>query len=462
MFVKYSVSKIIGSLMRFISESFSQPLYWNQPMNLKVNKLHAISLAALTACALAQPVFAQSGKVQANGLGLASANGETTINLTGRVHFDIRSFQSDFSNGMTADKDTAKYGDAYDIRRARIGFHGTLLKDISYEMVFNATTSDSTALDTGYINYKFGNPLQLRVGKFKQQFNLEELTSSNNIDFIERSYVNQFSPGKKLGVMLHGSPRDGVAYGVSAFQENTAVSSATGNTQTAARVALNIAELASIQNAVVHFGAAQTSGSYDLSASATGDILKLRSDARGVDGVFASTYAGGSTANVNEVKRSQSGLEMAFATGALKFQAETVKSQYDYANATNTVDGNIKAQYMAVVYNLTGEKWSDAYKNGSFGGIRPASSFSASGKGTGAWQVALRTSSYDASDWKATTATTGSTKGKTTTLGVNWILNPNARIMLNHSTSKFDTAFAVSAATGNKESVTTIRTQINF
>lgn len=448
--------------MRFISESFSQQLKWNQPMNFKVNKLHAISMATLVACAVSQPVFAQSGKVQANGLGLASANGETTINLTGRIHFDVRSFDSDFSNGMTADKDTAKYGDAYDIRRARIGFNGTLLKDISYEMVFNATTSDSTALDTGYINYKFGNPLQLRVGKFKQQFNLEELTSSNNIDFIERSYVNQFAPGKKLGLMLHGSPRDGVAYGVSAFQENTAVSSATGNTQTAARVALNIAELANIKNAVVHFGGAQTSGSYDLSASATGDILKLRSDARGVDGVFASTYAGGSTANVNEVKRSQSGLEMAFATGALKFQAETVKSQYDYANATNTVDGSIKAQYMAVVYNLTGEKWSDAYKHGSFGGIRPASSFSTSGKGTGAWQVGLRTSSYDASDWKATTATTGSTKGKTTTLGVNWILNPNARIMLNHSTSKFDTAFAVSAATGNKESVTTIRTQINF
>jgi len=128
----------------------------------------------------------------------------------------------------------------------------------------------------------------------------------------------------------------------------------------------------------------------------------------------------------------------------------------------NTVDGKIKAQYLAVMYNITGEKWSNTYKDGTFGGTRPLANFSSSGKGIGAWQVGMRVSSYDANDWVATTATTGSKKGSTTTLGVNWILNPNARIMLNHSTTKFDTAFAASAATGDKETVTTLRTQINF
>jgi phosphate-selective porin len=114
------------------------------------------------------------------------------------------------------------------------------------------------------------------------------------------------------------------------------------------------------------------------------------------------------------------------------------------------------------MYNITGEKWSNTYKDGTFGGTRPLANFSSSGKGIGAWQVGMRVSSYDANDWVATTATTGSKKGSTTTLGVNWILNPNARIMLNHSTTKFDTAFAASAATGDKETVTTLRTQINF
>jgi phosphate-selective porin OprO/OprP len=397
---------------------------------------------------------------------LSSANGETTLNLTGRLHFDVRSFSSAFSNGMTTDKDTAKYGDTYDIRRARIGFNGTFSKDVAYEVVLNAASSDSTNLDTGFINYSFRKPVQLRVGKFKQPFNLEELTSSNNIDFIERSYANQFAPGKKLGMMLHGAPNEGVYYGVSMFQDATAVSSASRNTQSAGRLVGNIAKLADIKDSVLHFGAAKTSGSMDVAAGATGDVLKLRTDARGVDGVFASSFANGATANVNEVKRAQTGIEMAYAYGPLKVQAETIKSQYDYTNGNattpNTVDGKIKSQYLSLMYNITGEQWSDAYKDGTFGGIKPVAPFSSSGKGNGAWQIGVRKSSYDASDWTATTATTGSKKGNTTALGINWILNPNARIMLNHSTSKFDTAFAAGAATGDKETVTTLRTQINF
>jgi hypothetical protein len=42
------------------------------------------------------------------------------------------------------------------------------------------------------------------------------------------------------------------------------------------------------------------------------------------------------------------------------------------------------------------------------------------------------------------------------------MLNPNARIMLNRSTTNFDTAIALGATTGTKETVTTLRTQINF
>lgn len=435
--------------------------------NISLSRKSVAVAVILTCLTFSQQSFAQDGKVQSNGLGLSSANGETTLNLVGRLHFDVRSFNSAFANNMTTDKDTAKYGDTYDIRRARIGIQGTFMKDVAYEIVFNAPSSDSTNLDTGFINYTLSKPLQFRVGKFKQQFNLEELTSSNSIDFIERSYVNQFAPGKKLGMMIHGAPKDGLYYGVTMFQEGSAVSSASRNTQNSARLAGNLAQLTGIKDSVLHFGVAQTSGSLDVASGATGDILKLRTDARGVDGVFASTFANGSTANVNEVSRTQSGLEVAYATGPLKIQAEAVKSKYSFNNGLsgatlNTVDGKMNTQYLAVMYNITGEKWSDAYKDGAFTGTKPLANFSSSGKGNGAWQVGVRVSSYDANDWAATTATTGSKKGSTTTFGVNWILNPNARIMLNHSASKFDTAFAAGAATGDKEKVTTLRTQINF
>ena len=300
--------------------------------NISLSRKNVAAAVMMTCLAFSQQTFAQDGKVQSNGLGLSSANGETTLNLTGRLHFDVRSFNSSFANNATIDKDTAKYGDTYDIRRARIGINGTFMKDVAYEVVFNAASSDSTNLDTGFINYTLSKPLQFRVGKFKQQFNLEELTSSNSIDFIERSYANQFAPGKKLGMMVHGAPKDGIYYGVSMFQDATAVASASRNTQSSARLAGNLAQLAEIKDSVLHFGLAQTTGSFDVAAGATGDILKLRTDARGVDGVFASTFANGSTANVNEVSRAQSGLEFAYAYGPLKVQTEAIKSKYEFNN----------------------------------------------------------------------------------------------------------------------------------
>ena len=428
-------------------------------------KIYSAVATALISGVMA-PAQAQTseGKVRSNGLGLISADGQTSINLTGRLHFDTRQFDSAFSNGNDRDKDTAKYGDTFEIRRARIGVTGTLNKDISYEVVFNAAASDSTNIDTAWANYAFSKPLNLRLGRFKQQFNLEELTSSNSIDFIERSFVNQFAPGKKAGMMLHGSFMDGLSYGLTRFQESNTSASASRNAQSTARLAANFAQIAAVKDAVFHFGLARHSGKIDAASGASGDVVKLRTDARGADGVFISTFANGDTANINEIRRSSDGIEVALAYGPFKFQTESVNAKFNYENAnrSNIVDGSIKSQYYSVVYNITGENWADAYKDGAFSGIRPKSSYSSSGGGTGGWQVGYRASSYDANDWTATTATTGSKRGKTNTLGVNWLINQNARIMLNYSTTKFDTPFALGATTGDKETVTTLRTQINF
>ena len=429
-------------------------------------KLQAALIAAFMAGSMASAYAQQGdGKVRSNGLGLISADGENSINLTGRIHVDTRQFSSDFSDNATRDKDTAKYGDTFEIRRARIGFTGTLLKDISYEVVFNAAASDSTNLDTGWINYGFSKHLNLRAGRFKQQFNLEELTSSNNIDFIERSFVNQFAPGKKAGMMLHGVITDGVSYGVTRFQESNTAASASGNFQSTARLAANIAQLANWDNnSVLHVGFARHSGTIDVASGATGDVVKLRTDARGADGVFVSTFASGDTANINEVRRNSNGFELAVAYGPFKFQTENVNAKFDFENLnrSNVVDGTIKAQYYSVVYNITGENWSDFYKDGTFIGIRPKSNYSSKNTSGGGWQIGYRNSSYDAEKWTSTTATSGSKVGKTNTLGLTWLLNPNARIMLNHSSTKFDTAFALGATSGTKESVTTLRTQVNF
>ncbi len=410
----------------------------------------------------------KDGAVKSSGLGLVSEDGKSEINLTGRMHFDARFFNSDFepSSGINQYRTSGqKNSDQFDIRRARIGFNGKILNDFAYEMVWNAAASDSSNVDTAWVNYGATKEAQVRIGRFKQPFNLEEQTSSNNIDFIERSYVNQVNPGKKVGIMIHGVPMDGVAYGVSSFQENNSTITASGNRQYAARVTANIAKFANIKDSVLHVGLAATDGAYDTAvstSSATTTGLSLRNEPRGLDPVYS--VANTTTANyASKISKSLIGAEVAYAINAFKLQSEFVEARYKhYDQGAAGADADVKAKiyYVAALYNITGENWAESYRDGTWGSIKPRSNFSTSG-GTGALQVGLRYSAYDAE--AALGTATGSPKGNTTTLGLTWFINPNARVMLNHSFTKLGTAFTPSnMTTGDSERVTTLRMQYNF
>ena len=410
----------------------------------------------------------KDGSVKSSGLGIVSEDGKSEINLTGRMHFDVRSFNSDFTGtDANAYRSTSqKWADQFDIRRARIGFQGKFQNDFTFEMVWNAAASDSSNIDTGWINYGAKKEAQIRVGRFKQPFNLEELTSSNNIDFVERSYVNQFAPGKKVGIMLHGIPMDGTTYGVSVFQENNSTVTASGNVQYAGRATANIAKLADMKDSVLHLGLGATDGSYDSAVSSSAaDVagISLRNEPRGVDPVFKLTN-NTSASYASKISKSLIGLEGAYAINALKLQSEYIEARYKHYDMGNSgaleADGKVKVYYIAALYNITGESWADVYRDGAWGAVKPKSNFSTSG-GLGAWQVGLRYSAYNAE--VASGTVTGSPKGNTSTLGLTWFINPNARVMLDHAFTKLDTTYTISnAGSGTKERVTTLRMQYNF
>jgi phosphate-selective porin OprO/OprP len=452
----------------------------------------SVALAVAALCA-SMPAFAQ---VQAK--------------VTGRVQFDVR----DQSNGFTdsADRDTASAADNFEIRRARIGVSGTINKDISYEVVGNAVGSSTNFVDTAFANYGFNKAAQFRAGRFKQPFSLEELTSSNNIDFMERSYGNQMVPGKRLGLMLHGEATKGLNYGVSLFQDNFTESSNSNSngSNSAVRVAFNGAEFGKIENTVLHFGYGKTSGKSQALPTTSGNtesasddktratIVALRSENRGLSNVYRAQIGGdkintkqysASANNVINIDKDLTGLELALARGPFKFQMEDFDTKYtasgiskDYSTAAaadNTVgyDVRVKAQYVELMYNITGEQWSKAYKGGAFSGISPESVFMKDyggvvGNGIGAWQVGVRQSTYKATASNSDAGNGGSNrtqnsdKATTTTYALNWILNNNARVMLNYAETKFGTKVeALDGGTGktmDKEQIISLRTQVNF
>jgi len=470
----------------------------------------------------------------------ATAFAQVEAKVTGRVHFDARTFTTDLN--ATADRDSASLGDSFEVRRARIGIVGTINKDISYEVVGNAVGGTTNFVDTAWGNYGFNKNAQVRVGRFKQPFSLEELTSSNNIDFMERSYGNQMVPGKRLGVMMHGAPMTGLTYGVSVYQDgfNELTNQNGIGTKQAARFTLNLAEMNDIKDTVLHIGSGYTGGESSVlptnssnvqeavSSTSRATIVALRSENRGMTNVYRAQIGGdkllasdyGQTANnAININQKMRGIELAGASGPFKFQMETMNSKFNASGVTQNLAATasnypvamavqVKTQYIELMYNITGESWADAYKGGVFGGIKPKTNFMTDyggvvGNGTGAWQIGYRTSKYvsdlanPVTSTNCTTTTvcetaitgTGSLTGSTgdpfsrvqnsesattNTYALNWILNPNARIMFNYAETKFAhkvTLLDVNKQTNNspfyagateKERVISVRSQFNF
>jgi phosphate-selective porin OprO/OprP len=437
----------------------------------------SVALAVAALCA-SMPAFAQ---VEAK--------------VTGRVHFDIRDVNN--TSGISDDRDSASYADNFEIRRARIGIVGTINKDIAYEVVGNAVGSSTNFIDTAWANYGFNKAAQFRAGRFKQPFSLEELTSSNSIDFMERSYGNQLVPGKRLGVMVHGEPVKGLNYGLSAYQNNfSEVSNSTyAGSNYAARFALNAADFAKMEDTVIHLGLAQTAGKSQVAPTSSGStssapsattravVVAFRDENRGLSNIYRARIAGvslttaaygGVSNQVANIDQVQNGLELAIASGPFKFQAEQINSDYSATTTANTLDVKVKTDYMEFMYNITGEPWSKAYKGGAFSGIAPSSVFMKDyggvvGNGMGAWQAGLRLSSYEATPSNSTGSNNtleNSTKATTITYALNWIMNNNARMMLNYAETKFGSAVTpldvVSATSITKERIVSIRSQVNF
>ena len=93
--------------------------------------------------------------------------------------------------------------DATDLGRLRLGVEGKLLKHFQYEVErdFRSTHPwKDVFLDLNRID-----DAQIKLGKFKIPFGLDELTGSRNQDFVDRTLTaRDLAPGRDLGLMLHG------------------------------------------------------------------------------------------------------------------------------------------------------------------------------------------------------------------------------------------------------------------
>jgi phosphate-selective porin OprO and OprP len=416
-----------------------------------------------------------------DGVVLESGDGKNSLSINGRIHADYRSFNyNEDDNGSNVLSATG--ADTFDIRRARLGAKVKFLDFYEGEVVFNGT-GGAPVLDIAYLNVAWWKPVQFRFGQFKMPFSLEQLTSSNNIDFIERSFVDSYIPGKEIGAMVHGSPFTGVTYGLAAStgrgQNNTENDVRVDGVDVVGRVTANFAEIMENKDMVLHGGLAFSQGDISKGDGNAAFGGNRSTEARGAQ-LFTAPVVSSTNFVDASIDRSRFGLETALAYGPFKVQGQYAKAGFDFDTATRGYDVDVKTWYLQALWTITGEKHADRYKNGAFGALKPSNNFDPANFSGGAWEIGARYSKFDASDFNTNGLRAGAgldsqvstganqfTEADAWTVGLKFVPNAHIRFMLDYVQTDFENRIGTSSVTINGDSeedekALLLRTQLTF
>jgi len=339
---------------------------------MKRKLLSAAMIAATAATANAGSVSTDGEDLVIStkgGLKIATQDKSASFQLGGRLQWDYDATESKDNGTDTTD---------FDVRRARLfakGHYG----DWAYKAQFNIAESGDGGGDAEdlYIRYTgFGKAANITVGKQKESFGLEELTSSKDISLLERSAMTEFyAPGRSAGIQLHGKGSNWT-YGVGIFEADGDGGNDFDKTAITGRVTFAPINTGST---LVHLGAGVTRRDADVSDDE-------------VD-----TY----------------NVELAGAFGPFHAQAE----YFDSEQGQDETDG----YYVQAGWIITGE--SRPYKDGTFKRVKPGKD--------GAVEVVVR---YEDGDGKYSDIGLASSQrdGEQTSVGVNYYANNNVRLGLSY------------------------------
>jgi phosphate-selective porin OprO/OprP len=393
-----------------------------------------------------QPVLANFQ----DGVSFEDDSGNWKLAINGRVQADARAFDPDESAA-----------DTFSVRRARLGATMTLYQDYVVR-VEGEYSGNSTSMTYGYFDINKFKQAKIRLGQFKPLYGLERSTSTNFTDFQERSMADALLGSTyDRGIMLHGAPVGGMYYSAAYLNGNNGDESDTvrDSKDLMARLTGNVAEFAGWKDAVVHVGGFYASGRQEGKSS----IPTLQTEARGYK--FFETADATANKFTDAVDRTREGIELALARDPVKLQGEYIRTEFDGRG----FDRDLSAWYASVNWLATGESFAAAYKDGAFGRIRPKNNFKSGGAGWGALQLGIRYSSFDGADFvTGNLAGTGKLAANKSngvdawTLGANWILNPNVRLVANYIHTSFDDTLTVSGERYDDEDALTMRAQFDF
>ncbi len=346
--------------------------------------------------------------------------------IGGRFQYDVAFFDPDSDTRAAVETDTPKVRieDGSEFRRARIEFSGEVGDRVEWATSYDFAGAkvNFRNLYVGMKDLPFGN---VRVGQMKEPFSLEQLTSSKNIPFMERSVKAAQDPAYNAGLMLYDAHlKERMTWAIGAFRPGTddgEVSKGDGEWATTARVT-GLPFYDEEGDDYVHLGLAFSR------RSPTDDLVTFSAKP---ESNLAPAYISVSPSLAAETV-DLIGTEAAWVRGPLTVAGEYVLASVE-APSGATMEPTFDGYYLMASWLLTGEHRPYSKASGVFDGVKPDQNAFGKEHGCGAWEVLARYSALDLTD-------DGVDEGELNdiTLGLNWYLNPNTRVVVNYILADLD------------------------
>lgn len=318
-----------------------------------------------------------------------------SLTIGGRLHYDIARFEPDVT----------PIDDEHGFRRLRVDVSGRVFEDWRF-LLDRDLGGTVPGWKSVYLDYRGFGRLRLRAGNQLAPFSLDEFTSSNDTTFMERALPNALSPGFYLGVSastygdhwglsagLFGDPLD---------QDPKKRSQGKG---VAGRATFAPAH---DEGRILHLGASVEYRDIDRGS-------EYRISSRPESGLTDVRLV--NTRSIRDVEDTLTyGFETSGALGSAAVQAEYIGTRLN----RQSTDVSFQGWYAQASYLLTGERRTYSQRLGTFRGIEPSGKW-------GALEVAARLSSIDLTDEDIRGG-----KEEDVTLGLNWYIGRNVRLMANY------------------------------
>lgn len=377
--------------------------------------------AAIVCCALNGNIAQADDGLDASRTGLTYEAGDFSVNLGGRLHLDAAQID-----------DTGLSIDDQDVRRARLELS---MRYNDWRLRVDREFTNGGGWRNVWLSYDVNDDLTIKAGNFIAPFSMEDVGSSNETMFMERSLVQALAPGFGVGF---GASYEGRHFGLSGGYFTDAIDAEDNNpAEKGDGVSLRAtwSPIERRQN-TIHFGVG-----VDRREFSTGDTRTISTTPEA--SLAPTVLTSGVLTNLDT--STSYNFEAAYSVGPLLLQGQFVSSTFARTIGTDvTADG----YYLQAGWVVTGERHRYGDAAGVFSGPRPE-------HGWGAVEVAARVSSLDLSEAGAGASGTADDYS----VGVNWYLGRNFRLMGNYVHSEVD---AINPALDRDVDVIQARAQLDF